>query len=1025
MSARIRPRTSAPLLLAVASLAAWALGFPVAAPLVLFCPGWGLLRLVSVLDRNFGVAGAAICGSWLLLGAGATLGAGTGLSPDGMGLAIHGATLALCLWGRLRLRLYDRWLADQPPHPDPMPLWPASTAAGLALVLGVLILVARSAPLDQIAPDGEALRHLAQAQAWLHGAQDPLSADQPLGSQGFPAAVAAGLSAASGVPLVVAVRMVSLSALLACLLLLAESCSRLLGNHGGTRSMLAFLLGLNPLAVVFLALGDESLPLAQRMAPEIGPEVTTALSPFADGLALPMTLAFSAWLLFCTLSILRRASRHVPRVAALASFGLVLSDPRAAALLLPGWFLGVLMSHLACRDSLDNDPNAGRRVRRAREPRVLRAPFWRPALHVGLGVAAALLLIDAPDVAIAPSRVPIWCLVAAVGPGCLFFMPGVRHLNASPGREAFFFVGISVIGALLAATLRFPGDGGQLAARLAALVLAVPAAHGAIKLSETGGAGRRVLLALVALLVALGPAAWLAHESARDRPIRTRGDGLLVDRRRDDELMGALAAIDNVARPDGALIIGDLGQPAERELLAAAARRPLLPTHGAAADDVRDLLAGDGSALVRLAGRPGLGGRELLLLTRGELPQGFERVLGTGPFQLGRARSPDVVLVTITALRADRVAPEFMRQLSRRALQGLSFRTAVTPDPTTGPGLATLLTGLSPSDHDLRDDDSRLGIGAPGLAEGFARRGYRTSAVVSLPDDQGLLAGFEQVHLEPGARADTLVRRATERLAEPDPRPVFLWLHLSDLTPPYSLPPEHQTAVTGSFPFPEDPDPEATTYGVAAFPPAPQPVAGGPEIDTRRGVAMYDALVRQLDQRLAQLFDSVPASDLLVVTAPHGTSLDEHQCWFRSGPDLFEPSLNVPLVVSGGGFAPAAPGDLTSLSDLRALLLQGQMPKRERVLLESGWRPGLGTSAGLDPELDPGARGAARRIWGERTRFAKTLLTRPAAGEREAAGVRYELRDDPDEMRPLPADPFELRRIDAWRRRGHPPRSDG
>lgn len=1016
-------RTNAPLLLSLLSLLGWAAGSAWAAPLALFCPGWGLTRSVSVLDRNFGVLGSSLCLSFLVLGAAAVAGQHWGLQPGQVGLGIHALSISLCMLGRLRLASYDRWLAGCPPHPNPMPLWPSRTPACLLLVGAVLLLTARVAPWDSAAPSDSLLLDVARAQSYLLSGDEPLQAGQPLSTQALPAAAVAGLCAATGLPALTALRLVCFGALLACLLLLAEGVSRLLGNRGANRAMLAFVLGFNPLAVVFLLLGDPALPISRRMAPEMDPTITTALASFVQGPGAPLALAFLSLMLFASLSVVRRSSFHVPRLLALGSFGLVAADARVALLVLPGWFLGLLMSWLACRDSPDNDPHSGGRVRRPGEPMVLRAPFWRPALHLALGAGAAALLVSLPELEVTWRREPSWVLLSVVGPGCLLFMPGIRHLNASPGREAFFFVGLATLAGLLAVTLHFPGDNGHLAASVAALLLAIPASHGAIKLAERTRAGGRLLLLLFTGVVALGPVAWLTEQSQATLPLRTRANGRLLDRYQHDDLLAALAAVDALGRNDAVLITDTRDDDLPPALLAAAARRPLLRPQGSLATELERFWSGDAGALTRLRNLPGIRGRELFALSTGPLPAGFQPLHHAGPWVLGRVRAQDVILVTVSSLRADRITPRFMRHTWERAASGVLFQQAISPLPLTGPGLATLLTGLVPMEHQLRRVDAApLPEDAPQLALSFAARGYRTCAVVALEDDAGLLTGFEQVQQVPGATARELIPLATARMAEADLRPLFLWLHLEDLTPPYELPVALQDEATGDFPFPAHGDPERAAYSVAAWPPLPRPVVGGRELDTRRGVACYDALVRDLDSALHPLLESIPAEDLLLLTAPHGTSLDEHELWFRNGPDLFEPSLRVPLLLLGSGLPPGIDNQLLSLSDVSTLLLEGQRVQRQRVLLESGWRPGLGTGALMDPSSDPGARGLSRRIWGERTATHKTLLTHD--GE-QLGGVSYDLAADPTEMVPLPADAFELRRIDAWHRRNTPVSVDG
>ncbi|RKY21493.1 MAG: hypothetical protein DRQ55_04150 [Planctomycetota bacterium] len=1013
-------RSHLPLLLAMLGLVGSIMGWPAAGALVLFCPGWGLTRLVSVIDRAFAVAGSALCLSWVVLGGGMLAGAALGWSAVRTGFVIQLVSVLLCLAGRLRLARHDRWQASQPPHPAPMPLWPARTGACLLVLLATLLSVNYVAPVDHMDPQAGALTSASRAVAWLEGGYAPLDATHSLDGDDLPAAAVAGLVAATDIAPSHAVRLICLGALAACLLLVSEAVARLLGNHGGTRAMLALLLLLNPLAVVFMLSGDPATPVLSRMAPRMAPGITTALSPFVQGVQLPMTLAFTALLLATSLSVLRRSSRHVPRLMLLAAAGLVIADVRAAILLLPGWCLGLAMSHLACLDSPDNDPHGGSRVRRPGEPVVLRAPFWRPALHLALGAGLGLLVTGLPELPVWLRREPAWALLAAVGPGCLLYMPGVRHLNASPGREAFFFVGLALVSGLLTVCLPFDGDQGELAARLAALVLAAPAAHGALKLSEGAGPGRRVVLGMATGLVALGPAIWLIEQAGtRARVVDTHADGSLSAPHLDRDLVKLLGSLDRVARSDAYLILDQDELLPSPTLAALIGRRPLLPTQGDLAEVGRQVLKGQTLALAELLGTPGLSGRDAWVLSRRKLSSILPVIYRRGAWSLHRARAPDVLLITISSLRADRLTPEHMPQLSLRARSGVLFQNAVTPSPAPGAGLASLLTGLSPIEHGVRGASGSLNPGAPHLASRYAARGYRTVALVALERGQGLLSAFEEVFVDPDARASSLIPKAIASISAPDARPVFMWLHLADLEPPYVLPPELQDERTGHFPFPDDP--ESIPFGLAAFPPTPSPVGGGRELDLARGRACYDALVTDLDRLLEPLVASLPALDMLVLTAPHGTSLDEHQTWFAAGPDLFEPSIRVPLMVCGGGAAASTPDKLVSLSDLGDVLLRGVPADRERVLLESGWRPGLGTGASLPPELDPGARGAALRIWGVRTAHAKTILTSPAKGEQASAGMSYELADDPGEMAPRAADAYDLRLIDAWRRGAHEP----
>jgi arylsulfatase A-like enzyme len=180
----------------------------------------------------------------------------------------------------------------------------------------------------------------------------------------------------------------------------------------------------------------------------------------------------------------------------------------------------------------------------------------------------------------------------------------------------------------------------------------------------------------------------------------------------------------------------------------------------------------------------------------------------------GRAevRGPrSAVLVTLDTTRADALScygnPEATTpHLDALAREGVVFDAAHTVVPLTLPAHVSMLTGLFPPRHGLRDN----GAGAlPESAETLATRaqaaGLATAAFVSsvvLDEDFGLARGFarysvperrgaaERAHgAERPARAT--IDAALAWLAEQDPaRPFFLWVHLYDPHHPYAPPAE-------------------------------------------------------------------------------------------------------------------------------------------------------------------------------------------------------------------------------------------
>ena len=182
-----------------------------------------------------------------------------------------------------------------------------------------------------------------------------------------------------------------------------------------------------------------------------------------------------------------------------------------------------------------------------------------------------------------------------------------------------------------------------------------------------------------------------------------------------------------------------------------------------------------------------------------------ERALARGP------RPLSVLLVTLDTTRADRLGcyghpAGATPQLDALARRGVLFRQAYAHVPLTCPSHASLLTGLLPTRHGVRDNGGYvLAAGVPTLAEGFAAAGHRTGAFVSafvLDRRFGLARGFATYHdqVPSGSAADQgdpshrsvpaeeTIGRALQWLAQDGSQPFFLWVHLFDPHHPYEPP---------------------------------------------------------------------------------------------------------------------------------------------------------------------------------------------------------------------------------------------
>ena len=252
------------------------------------------------------------------------------------------------------------------------------------------------------------------------------------------------------------------------------------------------------------------------------------------------------------------------------------------------------------------------------------------------------------------------------------------------------------------------------------------------------------------------------------------------------------------------------------------------------------------------------------------------------------APSPDLLLVTIDTLRADLPGcyggPAKTPRLDALAAAGVRFTHALTPVPLTLPAHASILTGLDPNQHGLRDNGQGALAGTiPTLAEALRGAGYATVAVVGsrvLDRRFGLDRGFEiyddRMAAErtgefgyPERRADAVVAAALSAAGAAPAgsgggadRPLFLWVHFYDAHAPYDG-------------------------------------AG----DDERG--RYRSEVEAVDRELGRLLDGLQVrmrpgrARIVAVVGDHGESFGEHG-ESEHGYLLHTPTLAVPLVLSAG-----------------------------------------------------------------------------------------------------------------------------
>ncbi|RMH04498.1 MAG: hypothetical protein D6702_03085 [Planctomycetota bacterium] len=329
----------------------------------------------------------------------------------------------------------------------------------------------------------------------------------------------------------------------------------------------------------------------------------------------------------------------------------------------------------------------------------------------------------------------------------------------------------------------------------------------------------------------------------------------------------------------------------------------------------------------------------------------------------GSDRPPDLVLVSVDTLRADRVLALADRLPNLTALRerGTWAEYGLSSTNQTVPAHVTLLSGLGALEHGVRHNHDVMGEGVRLLGQDLQEAGWNTAAVVS----NGLLRGvmgfargfdaFDDSEVAPTGiklafrrmvKKDTWVgwlgssrfvfqtlvpwllprpedragpsgagRRTTDRalhfLAElvTRPQPFFLFVHYLDPHHPYRPPAE----TAGTLFDPEELPPEYRGGPLAdnemMFRLRDELAAADPAVRERALRAaralesLYDEEILFIDRELGRLLAAVERSGrptVVLFTSDHGEHFGEHGLVLHSC-SLYEELVRVPFILAGPG----------------------------------------------------------------------------------------------------------------------------
>ena len=243
---------------------------------------------------------------------------------------------------------------------------------------------------------------------------------------------------------------------------------------------------------------------------------------------------------------------------------------------------------------------------------------------------------------------------------------------------------------------------------------------------------------------------------------------------------------------------------------------------------------------------------------------------------------PNIILISIDTLRADRVGRGLTPAIDALAARGVKFTNVRATAPLTLPSHASLMTGVIPPLHGVRENGVLFDRKTPTLARLLKDAGYRTGAFVGayvLNRRFGLDEGFdtyddavrrdmeraEQLEAErPGSAVidAALAWLPTGGLSAGD-APFFAWIHMYDPHAPYTPPADFLAKAGGNG---------------------------------------YDGEVAYADAQVGRVMEALRSRNLaertiVVVTSDHGEALGEHGEQTH-GMLVYDATLRVPLIVS-------------------------------------------------------------------------------------------------------------------------------
>jgi choline-sulfatase len=302
------------------------------------------------------------------------------------------------------------------------------------------------------------------------------------------------------------------------------------------------------------------------------------------------------------------------------------------------------------------------------------------------------------------------------------------------------------------------------------------------------------------------------------------------------------------------------------------------------------------------------------------------------------AAAKSVVLVLIDTQRADHLRAYdkdtrvLTPTLDRMALSGAVFEAVQATENWTKPSVASVLTGLYPASHGVKNSDARLSDKALLLSEVFKQAGFATSTFIAngfISDKFGFDQGWDHyanfIREKRNSNAEHVFRDAASWAEAHKKQRFFMYIQTIDPHVPYDPPPEFlklydSERYTGPI------RPRSTGEQLEKAKEQP-PKLLFDERDRHYLEALYDGEVSFHDRELGVFIERLKKLGLyddlmIVVTADHGEEFFDHGSWGH-GHTVYQELLHAPLMVRFPGGVPAGArvADTASTIDIAPTVL--------------------------------------------------------------------------------------------------------